>query len=195
MDTDIEKILSDLQSGSMQAFEKIYRLYSVTLYNYIFKVSRGDHHVAEEIVQSTFVRLWEIREQVNPQESILYFLGKISKNQLINQYRHRTIEYIYSEYVQKNVSTCDHETEESLKLSFLNDYIDRLAEDLPPVRKEVFILSKRKFYSNKEIARKMNITESTVASHLHLALKYLREMLARNSDYIISVIMIYLLTG
>ena len=172
----------------MSAFEKIYRMYSATIYNYIYKISHGNHHLTEEIVQSTFVRLWEVHEQITPQESILYFLGKISKNQLINQYRHQTIEYIYSEYIQNNKSACDDETEEFLNVNFLNDYIDRLSENLPPIRKEVFILSKRKFLTNKEIAEIMNVTESTVASHLHLALKYLREMLMKSSDYIVLVI-------
>lgn len=193
MNTDVEEIVSDLKNGSLQAFEKIYKMYSATIYNYTYKISHGNHHLAEEIVQSTFVRLWEVHEQINPQESILYFLGKISKNQLINQYRHQTIEYIYSEYIQNNASTCNDETEEFLNVSFLNDYIDRLSENLPPIRKEVFILSKRKFFSNKEISEMMNITESTVASHLHLALKYSREMLMKSSDYIVLILIIDLL--
>lgn len=188
MDTHVEDIISDLKSGSLPAFEKIYKMYSATIYNYIYKISHGNHHLTEEIVQSTFVRLWEIHEQLTPQESILYFLGKISKNQLINQYRHQTIEYIYSEYIQKNESTYHDETEGLLNVNFLNDYIDRLSENLPPIRRKVFILSKRDFLSNKEIAEIMNITESTVASHLYLALKYLREMLIKSSDYIVLII-------
>lgn len=193
MDVDIEKVLWDLKDGSMQAFERIYRLYSGTLYNYIYKISKGDRYMAEEIVQYTFVRLWEIHDQINPADSILCFLGKISKNRLLNLYQHRTVEYIYSEYVQKKSTEYDSETEENLHLNSLNEYIDRLVKDLPPVRKEIFILSKRKYLSNKEIARMMNISESTVASHLHLALKYLRDMLSKHSDYVVLFVICKLL--
>lgn len=188
MDVDSEKILLNLKNGSIEAFEQIYRIYSGTLYNYIYKISQGDLYMAEEIVQYTFVRLWEMHEQINPQVPILYFLGKISKNRLVNMYQHRTVEYIYSEYVQKKSAEYDSETEENLNLNSLNDYIDHLVKDLPPVRKEIFILSKRKYLSNKEIAQMMNISESTVASHLHLAIKYLRDMLSKYSDYVVLLV-------
>lgn len=188
MDIDIEKVLCDLKGGSMQAFEQIYRLYSGTLYNYIYKISKGDRYMAEEIVQYTFVRLWEIHDQINPGDNFLYFLGKISKNHLLNLYQHRTVEYIYSEYVQKKSMEYDSEAEENLYLNSLNEYIDCLVKDLPPIRKEIFILSKRKYLSNKEIAQMMNISESTVASHLHLALKYLRDMLSKHSDYLVLLV-------
>lgn len=74
-------------------------------------------------------------------------------------YQHQTVEYIYTEYLLKSNPDRDNQTEESTDLRFLNDYIDSLAEELPPSRKKIFLLSKRQGYTNKEIAEKMGVSE------------------------------------
>ena len=51
-------------------------------------------------------------------------------------YQHQTVEYIYTEYLLKSNPDRDHQTEESTDLRFLNDYIDSLAEELPPFAQE-----------------------------------------------------------
>ena len=66
------------------------------------------------------------------------------------------------------------------------EYIDSLAEELPAQRKKIFILSKRQNYTNKEIAEIMGISESTVATQLSLAVKFMREQLMKHYDKVIT---------
>ena len=185
IDIDAIGIQIELKRGCLQAFEKIYKQYSAKLYNYILKISQGDHYLAEEVVQSAFMRLWEIRTQIDPNKSVLYLLGRIARNILINIYQHKTVEYVYSNYVLNHRMEADNAMEEEADVNFLNEYIDELTERLPPVRRQVFRLSKREHYTNKEIAGMMNISESTVATHLALALKFLREKLMNHYDDVI----------
>lgn len=81
-------------------------------------------------------------------------------------YQRQTVEYVYNEYLKNTGVDRDSQTEESIDLRFLNEYIDSLAEELPAQRKKIFILSKRQNYTNKEIAEMMGISESTVATQL-----------------------------
>lgn len=67
-------------------------------------------------------------------------------------YQRQTVEYVYNEYLKNTGVDRDSQTEESIDLRFLNEYIDSLAEELPAQRKKIFILSKRQNYTNKEIA-------------------------------------------
>lgn len=182
-----------LQKGSFKAFEEIYQLYSAKLYNYIYKISRGDRYLAEEIVQITFIRLWEMRESIDPDKSILFFLGTIAKHRMINMYQRQFVEYVYAEYLKNEKPPVENSTEKTADLRFLNEYIDALAEALPPSRKQIFILSKRKHYTNKEIAQVMNISESTVATQLALAMKFMREKMNRHYDKFISLLPVFLL--
>lgn len=182
-------IIIGLKSGSFEAFEKVYKLYSGKLYNFVMKISRGDSYWAEEVVQRTFVRLWEIHDQINPDKSLISYLCTIAKNLLLNIYQRQTVEYIYAEYVLESAQEySDNNIDDVLDGKLLEKYIDRLAEELPPSRKKIFIMSKRKNLSNKEIALELNISESTVATQLSLALKFMKDKLMNYYGELLTVI-------
>ena len=139
--TDEKHLLIDLKDGSFQAFERLYNMYSGKLYNFIMRLSFGNQYMAEEVVQSTFIRIWEVREKVDTNASFISFLCTIAKNLLMNMYQRQTVEYVYNEYLLKSSVDRDSQTEENIDLHFLNDYIDSLAEELPAQRKKIFILT------------------------------------------------------
>ena len=189
--TDEKHLLIDLKDGSFQAFERLYNMYSGKLYNFIMRLSSGNQYMAEEVVQSTFIRIWEVREKVNTNASFISFLCTIAKNLLMNMYQRQTVEYVYNEYLLKSGLDHDSQTEDTIDLRFLNDYIDSLAEELPAQRKKIFILSKRQNYTNKEIAEMMGISESTVATQLSSAVKFMREQLMKHYDKVIAFLIAF----
>lgn len=183
-----KRLLTELKNGSFQAFERLYNMYSGKLYNFIMRISSGNQYMAEEVVQSAFIRVWEVRERVEPESSFISFLCTIAKNLLMNMYQRQTVEYVYNECLKNTGVDRDSQTEESIDLRFLNEYIDSLAEELPAQRKKIFILSKRQNYTNKEIAEMMGISESTVATQLSLAVKFMREQLMKHYDKIVALL-------
>ena len=183
-----KRLLTELKNGSFQAFERLYNMYSGKLYNFIMRISSGNQYMAEEVVQSAFIRVWEVRERVEPESSFISFLCTIAKNLLMNMYQRQTVEYVYNEYLKNTGVDRDSQTEESIDLRFLNEYIDSSAEELPAQRKKIFILSKRQNYTNKEIAEMMGISESTVATQLSLAVKFMREQLMKHYDKIVALL-------
>ena len=183
-----KRLLTELKNGSFQAFERLYNMYSGKLYNFIMRISSGNQYMAEEVVQSALIRVWEVRERVEPEPSFISFLCTIAKNLLMNMYQRQTVEYVYNEYLKNTGVDRDSQTEESIDLRFLNEYIDSLAEELPAQRKKIFILSKRQNYTNKEIAEMMGISESTVATQLSLAVKFMREQLMKHYDKIVALL-------
>ena len=183
-----KRLLTELKNGSFHAFERLYNMYSGKLYNFIMRISSGNQYMAEEVVQSAFIRVWEVRERVEPESSFISFLCTIAKNLLMNMYQRQTVDYVYNEYLKNTGVDRDSQTEESIDLRFLNEYIDSLAEELPAQRKKIFILSKRQNYTNKEIAEMMGISESTVATQLSLAVKFMREQLMKHYDKIVALL-------
>ena len=183
-----KRLLTELKNGSFHAFERLYNMYSGKLYNFIMRISSGNQYMAEEVVQSAFIRVWEVRERVEPESSFISFLCTIAKNLLMNMYQRQTVEYVYNEYLKNTGVDRDSQIEESIDLRFLNEYIDSLAEELPAQRKKIFILSKRQNYTNKEIAEMMGISESTVATQLSLAVKFMREQLMKHYDKIVALL-------
>ena len=180
--SDEEKELIALRNGSEKAFGTIYKRYAGKLFNFIMTLSHGDRYTAEEIVQSVFVKLWEVRAQIQPEKSMLSYLSVIAKNMLLNRYQRQTIEFVYQEYILQEQSPFDTATEKELDRKWLEDFIDELIDQLPPSRKRIFILSRKEDLSTKQIAEIMHISVSTVETQLSLATRFMRRQLEKNYD-------------
>jgi len=171
-----------LRNGSPQAFERIYHRYGGKLYNFIMTLSHGDRYLAEEIVQSVFIKLWEVREQIHPEKSVIFYLSTIGKNMLMNTYQRQTIEFVYRKLLSEQQVDYDTTTEEEIDRKWLENFADELIRQLPPSRQKIFILSRKEGYSNKQIAEMLNISVSTVETQLSLAMKFMRKEFQKNRD-------------
>lgn len=185
--------LTALKNGSERAFEAIYKRYAGKLYNFVMTLSHGDRYMAEEIAQSTFVKLWEVREQIHPEKPILFYLSSIAKNTLINKYQRKTVEFLYQDFLLKEQSFQDTVTEKEIDRKWLEDYVNELIEQLPPARKKIFILSRKEDKSTRQIAEMMQISVSTVETQLSLATKFMRKQFEKNYDKLFLLLCLHLL--
>lgn len=180
MEMDDSFNLKLLQEGSVPAFEKLYDQYSGKLYYFILKISNGNTYLTEELVQRTFIKVWETRERIHPDKTFVSYLCTIAKNMLLNELEHRTIEFIYQEYFIQNDSFDNCATDNKLNLNILEEIVDKLAEQLPPARRQIFILNKKEEYSVREIAQKLNLAESTVQTQLAKATAFMKNELSKH---------------
>lgn len=177
-----------LQKGDITSFEYLYNIWSGKLYNFVMRISKGDTYLTEEIVQSVFIKVWEGRESIDVDKSFGAYLCTIAKNQLVNIYQHRMLEYVYQEKV-KTSEPIENTTEQEVDYHLLEEYIGSLIEQLPPARREIFILSRRKLLTNKEIAAKLNLSENTVESQLTKATAFLRSKIDRHYSFSIPLLL------
>ena len=88
-------------------------------------------------------------------------------------------------YLTEEIVQSVFTTEKEVDYHLLEEYIDSLIEQLPSARREIFILSRRKLLTNREIAAKLNLSENTVESQLTKAIAFLRSKIDRH--YSISI--------
>lgn len=181
------RYIYNLKRGDTPSFEYLYNLWSGKLYNFVMRISKGDSYLAEDIVQSVFIKVWESRQTLDPDKSFGAYLCTIAKNQLVNIYQHRMLEYLYEEKV-KSTESAENTTEKEVDYHLLEEYIDSLIEQLPPARREIFILSRRNLLTNKEIAEKLHLSENTVESQLTKALSFLRDKINKHYDLPVSLL-------
>ena len=141
-------------------FEGIYNRYARKIYGFAIRLSDGDTYLAEEILQTTFMRLWEH-----------------AKNTFLNYCEHETIHHVYEEYVLRHGVEESAESEEKQDADSLENYLRELVESMPPMRKKVFVMSRYQHKTNREIAQELQISEKTVEVHITLALRELRNRL------------------
>ena len=183
MDKESQHI-NQLKKGDILSFEYLYNCWSGKLYNFVMRISRGDGYLAEEIVQYVFIKVWENHESLDPDKSFGSYLCTIAKNQLVNIYQHRMQEYLYQEKTTSSEQS-ENTTEKEVDYHLLEEYINSLIEQLPPARKEIFMLSRRSLLTNKEIAEKLHVSENTVESQITKAISFLRSKI--NQHYSLSI--------
>ncbi|MGM9476546.1 sigma-70 family RNA polymerase sigma factor [Pedobacter sp. GSP4] len=160
--------VANLALGCLQTFQTVYSLYNQKLYAYVLKKTNSAY-MAEEVVQLTFIRLWEKRENLSSVHSLSAQIFRIAGTILIDELRkdavgkkHLTV--VENDYALRN------EVDQPEMLHALEQAIEQMA----PVRKKVFKLSKVEGYSYKEIAEMLSISPKTVENHISQALKQLR---------------------
>jgi RNA polymerase sigma-70 factor (ECF subfamily) len=158
--------ITELTSGCLQTFRSVYRLYNQKLYAYILKKTNSEY-MAEEVVQLTFIRLWEKRKNLSAEYSISAQIFKMAGTILIDQLRKEAIS-------QKHLSIVETESAQPGAQDLDLEILEQAIEQMAPVRKKVFKLSKLDGYSYKEIAELLSISPKTVENHMSKALKQLR---------------------
>lgn len=181
-----------LKQGNVASFEWIYGQYNDKLYSFVYKVSRGDTYLCEEVVQSVFIKIWEQKELIDPEKSFSSFLCTIAKNMLSNIYQHKMLESFYQEYVDKIPVQQLVLPDDELNTQFLADYIDKLIDQLPPARRNIFKMSRVDNLSNQEISDKLNMSKNAVELQVSRALAFLREHLSKSYQNFISVLLLCL---
>ena len=149
---------------------------------------------AEEIVSDVFVKLWNIRDNINITNSIKWYLVKAVRNTSLN--------YIEKNKSNKNMtsslSSADYEI-----LSWDSDYplgqlyqkeiltiLDNSINELPDACKEIFLLSRNQEMKYDQIAGKLGISINTVKTQMKIALARLRASLR---DYLTILIFLILI--
>lgn len=182
-------VLASLKKGDIKAFDVLFKKYSSRLYFFAlhFFTSKTD---AEEIVQETFVKIWETRERIDENQHFNTYLIAIAKHIIYNHFRHKLVERKYSEQVKQSAVDF-YSIEEDIAIKNLRSRMLAGMAQLPPQQREILHL-RHKGYDNDEIARQLKISKRTVETHIGKAFKYLRIQL---QDYKEFVFIIFIIKG
>ncbi|MGE4587397.1 MAG: RNA polymerase sigma-70 factor [Mangrovibacterium sp.] len=180
-DTD-QTAVNALRRNSRKAFGQLFSRYSQKLYFFALGYLKSGKD-AEEIVQETFIKLWERRDDLNPELSIHAYLFKIAFN-FIRKRMIRTVrEEELRHHLADELADFDDHTSNTLNYHFLLQHINQLIGQLPPRQKQILELRKLEGYPVKEIAGILGLSIKTVEAHLTASLKFLKERLqSENMD-------------
>lgn len=136
----------------------------------------GDAAAAEDVVQHAFVRLWEGRSVMPEGDGARALLYRVVRNLVINEWRRDRVQerWMSEQWVDEPEVT---PADELLEQQELRTAIEAAVEQLPPKRREIFVLSRFHELSNAEIATVLAISPQTVANQLVSALRTLRQLL------------------
>ncbi|HBE41643.1 MAG TPA: hypothetical protein DDW27_10655 [Bacteroidales bacterium] len=180
--TDSE-LVQDLNQGFTSAFDELYLRYGKAVFHFAFSILKLKEE-AEEVMQNTFLIIWEKRKSINHRQLFKSFLFTIAYNITIDTFRRKLKEKQYREHVLINASIFyDQE-----KFHVSNDMLcnlESVIEELPDRRREIFKLRKEKGLSYKDIADELNISIKTVENSINLAVRYIKRRV--NKEFLLII--------
>jgi len=178
----IEKeILEAIKEGDSLAFRNLVESYIDFAYSLAFKVL-GDTEVSNDVVQESFIKIWEKRRSIRSDGSLSPWIRKIVINKCYDHLRKKRREAGFSsENSGKEVErligseTSDGEFQDHEYSKLLH----RLTFTLSPKQKLVFMLSEIEGMSHDEIAESTGLTKSSIKSNLNHARKNLKNKIEK----------------
>jgi len=169
-DKDEIEILFRLTNGNIDAFDEIYWKYQRAVYMNAFKLTR-DMLIAEDIVQETFISLWEKRHTIDTKRSVAGWLFVSSYNRSVNALKKKLNESlaVHNLTPENSYQEQIHDISD-LQLTILEEAIALL----PHQKRKVVELCKLQGKSYEEAAKEMNISKHTVKEYLSDSIKFIR---------------------
>ena len=189
---DIE-IIKKLKGNDKQVVDSIYQHYHKRIFAFALSLIKVEDD-ALDIVHEVFVKIWEHRHNLENDSRIEPLIFTITRNTVLSKFRKKANERKYQEQMfAANYSAYTNKTEEDIDYKTLKEKVDTIVTQLPPKSQKVFILSREKGFSNKEIANQLNIAEKTVEDHITRALSFLKQNLKESG--FLGILFWYLFIG
>lgn len=174
------RAVEQLKEGSKAAFHHLFDTYGPKIFAFAMSHLRNEAE-AEELLQEVFLKLWEVRENLDSSKNIKSFLFKICINLIYDFIRKKNLSKAYVDYSVHNPSfSCNNTWQEVIYHDMIN-HLQCLVAHMPEQRQRIFRLSKEEGLSVEDIALKLNLSPRTVENHLYRAVSFLKEKLAIRS--------------
>lgn len=166
----------DTQKITRDSFESLYRTYWKKMYTLCLNKVQ-DPLVAEEIVQEIFRSVWERRDSLEFHEPAEHYLLRATKLEIAGYFRKMVRRESILNTILCDFNDIDNGTVHRMDALGLDERIRMLLKQLPDQTRSVFILSREKGFSNREIADRMSLSVKTVEYHISKVLSHLRKNL------------------
>jgi len=193
---DSRQLYEAIQRGVEHAFSLFFNEHYSSVYRYVIKYGIR-HEVAQDIVQQSFIYLWDHRSRINPDKSLKAYVYAAAHSRVLNSIRdNKELPSSDKDYLfehpnlgAENNSSNLQDAESSLFINTVNEeeekkqeiekrlLIEEAIRSLAPKRQQAFRLCYLEQFTHEETAQLMNITKKTVEHHMGLALAELREKL------------------
>lgn len=162
--------------GDEDAFREAVHYYSPKLISFLFSITKTIH-IAEEIMQEVFLRLWKNRESVEI-DNLGGWLYRVASNLAYSYLKREALNGRLLSSLKKKQTNRFSEIDQQIDYKECEKLIHTALNQLPDQQRKVCQLSLQEGMSRKEVADLLNISPNTVRNHLARALQFLRHFLS-----------------
>lgn len=170
---NLDNLIQDCVKQNRTAQKELYELYKKTLFVLCLKYCTNQEE-AEDVLHDTFIEIFTSINKYKGTGNFEGWMKRIAINKAVTRYKKS-----YDLVNLKDNISIDYSLEENLIQLTLDEILHNI-QQLPNQYRLVFNLYVLDDYSHKEIAKLLEITESTSKSNLHRAKLILKEKLTPN---------------
>ena len=174
-----QRLALNVKMGDKNAFRELFERYSSQIRRFAFSYLKNNDD-ANELVQNTFLKIWEKRDLIDTSKNIKAFIFTITVNIIYDFIRRKNIEVAFQDYTSSNHHSEDNNTWNFVIFNEMKQNIHDLVNKLPKQQQIVFNLSKMEELSNDEIAVMTGLSKRTVENHLYRAVSFLKQNIEIN---------------
>ena len=149
-------------------FTLIFNRFKKKVYNYVLKMT-ADLMLTEDIVQDTFLKLYQNLENIRSKDNINFWLFTTARNEIYGYYRRKRIRVD-----QFNVEDTDEieilseaNIEDEIEKKEIKELMQSELNNIPIEQREVFFLKEYGGLKYNEISNLLDIDEKLVKSRLN----------------------------
>ena len=169
------EILALIARGDRRAFDWLFVQHQPRLVNFLTQLT-GNPEVAADMSQDIFLDIWKNRSRLDGVNNFQAYLFRIARNTAYNYFDRLAVN---DRFVNESKYTAQSAQAEGeyLFARQLMALIRKTADEMPPKRRKIFLMSRFLGFSNSEIADMLGIDKRTVENHITNALATIRQMI------------------
>jgi len=193
VENEIE-LIKRIKNDDETAFKVVFNKYYSRLYYFVMEFVSFDD-IAENIVQDTFIALWNKRSDIKDDSVLSAYLFTVAKNNCLYKLRYlRNSQHLFKtglpdwNELDLNMEALGALDTSAFTFEEIGNIIEKTLNELPPQCRKVFFLSRFEERKNREIAEELHISVKVVEKHISKGLLKFKESL---KDYLPFVAFIF----
>lgn len=189
---DEKELLIGLREGNKSAFEEIYDRYKIKLTGNLLRMLKSQELV-EDVMQDIFMGLWVNRKNIDPERSLKPYLFRIAANKAKDIFRKAGNEQKFRKFLLPHWQEDYNHIEELLNNRENQELLQSLLDRLSPQQKTIYILCKIEGKSYREVSDALQISETTVNTHIRNANVVLRDLTTKDPEFLSGMFGLFLI--
>ncbi len=183
-----------MQRGDSDAFLELYNHYHPALYHYVLRFVKSPA-VAEDVLQDVFLKIWEIRDRIDPGLSFKAYLYRICRNSVFKLLKKISVDEALRLQVMQQFTQSVADADLKILWQQYEEILQAAINNLSPQRKKVFRLCREEGKTYEQVANELGISRNTVKEHMVLAMKQIREHFGQYGDTPAAFMLLLMLTS
>jgi RNA polymerase sigma-70 factor (family 1) len=152
-------------------FKEIFDLYYEKVRSFAY-YRTGNLQLSEDIVQDTFMKLWERREMIN-EATVKPLVYVMAENSIKNHFKHKKAEFNF--VLKMQFPGVSEPADFMLEQEEFNRFLNRTLAEITEKNRVVFLMNRIDKLTYAEIADCLNVSVKTVEKRMGEALEIIRK--------------------